>query len=123
MKTTAVATLLFTLLASFTSAAPTKRQSTITLQLSNDQTGAYADISIPVDDVSRSVASLYANTRIIENGTPVATSAMLTQFQQDTTCTLSQDPNLSVTLTAEVTWVSLDHGAPFELATATVVCS
>jgi hypothetical protein len=123
MKTTAVATLFFTLLASsFTSAAPARRQ-TITLQLSNDYTGAYADINIPADGVSRSVATLYANTPIIENGTPVATSAMLTSFQQDTTCTLSQNPDLSVTLTAEDTWASLDKGAQFSLGSASVVCS
>jgi hypothetical protein len=124
MKTTAVATLFFTLLASsFTSAAPARRQTTITLQLSNDYTGAYADINIPADGVSRSVATLYANTPIIENGTPVATSAMLTSFQQGTTCTLSQNPDLSVTLTAEDTWASLDKGAQFSLSSATVACS
>jgi hypothetical protein len=123
MKTTAFTTLICTLLAtSFSSAAPTERANTVSFQLANDYTGHYANVNVPADGVKHMVASLFAGTAIDVNGSPIATSAMLTAFQQDTTCTLSQNPALVVTLTAEKTWASLEQGSQINLYSAYLVC-
>lgn len=124
MKTAAISTLFFTLLtSSLTSAAPTARTNTITFQLANDQSGAYANVDVPADGVQRTVVSLFGNTAIAQNGIPIATSAMLTAFQQDSTCTLSQNPQLIVTLNAEKTWASLEQGQQVNLQAAYLVCA
>ena len=51
MKTAAFSAIFVTLLTTLTSAAPTARTNTITFQLANDQSGAYANVAVPADGV------------------------------------------------------------------------
>jgi hypothetical protein len=123
--TTAVIAFAFALLGNSVFAAPftpEARTNTVTLQLSNDQSGHYADVPIPADGVQRTIESLYAGTPVASGTQILVTSAQLVQFQQDTTCVISQNPTLRVTLNAEKTWVSLEQGAVIDLESGYVVC-
>ncbi|OOQ85161.1 hypothetical protein PEBR_27097 [Penicillium brasilianum] len=94
---------------------------TATVQLANDQTGANANVVIPIDGVKRPVQELWGNTAVAYNGLVFASSAQLTGFQQTTVCTITQEwPNLIASLDAEITSLSL--GRPVDLCSAYIVC-
>lgn len=95
---------------------------TTTVQLANDQSGANANVIIPVDGVKRPVQELWGNTAVAHNGLVFASSAQLTAFQQTTVCTITEEKHhLSARLDAERTWVSL--GRPIvDLCSAYIVC-
>jgi hypothetical protein len=98
-------------------------KTTATIQLANDQSGANANVAVPVDGVKRSVEELWGHTAVAQHGLVFASSAQLTAFDQTTVCTITEEPHLSVTLDAEKTWVSLGgHGHPVDLCSAFVVC-
>ncbi|KAJ5691672.1 hypothetical protein N7488_012407 [Penicillium malachiteum] len=116
-------TTLVTLLASTGLAAPaieSRGEHTARIQLANDNSGANANIVIPVDGVKRSVQELWGSTSVSKNGLVFASSAQLTAFEQTTVCTITEDPKIDVTLTAEKTWVSF--GGVTDLCAAWVVC-
>jgi len=128
-STTAITSLIFALLSTSISAAPTTaptveaRANTIAFQLANDQSGHYANVNVPADGVQRTIQSLFGKTAIAnQDGIVIATSAMLSAFQQDSTCTLSQNPELIVTLNAQRTWASLEQGQQVDLEAAYLVC-
>lgn len=95
---------------------------TATLQLANDQSGASASAIIPVDGVKRPVQELWGNTDVAHNGLVFASSAQLTDFQETTVCTITEEKHyLEASLDAEETWVSL--GKPIvDLCSAYIVC-
>lgn len=107
-------------------AAPSPQSSwlpTATLQLANDQSGANANIAVPVDGVKRSVQELWGYTSIAQNGLVFASSAQLAAFSQTVVCTITDDQfHLSATLNAEKTWVSLGGGRAADLCSAQVIC-
>lgn len=97
---------------------------TATIQLANDQSGANADVAIPVDAVKRPVQELWGHTSIAENGLVFASSAQLVDFAQTVVCTITEDwPHLSTTLEAEGSYASLDHGRVVDLCAAQVMCT
>ncbi|KAJ5692000.1 hypothetical protein N7462_001423 [Penicillium macrosclerotiorum] len=120
LNVSAVALALFT---SGSLAAPTEASwaTTATIQLANDQSGANANVAVPVDGVKRPVQELWGHTAVARNGLVFASSAQLTAFQQTTVCTITEEPRLSATLDAEKTWVSLG-GHVVDLCSAYVVC-
>ncbi|KAE8362646.1 hypothetical protein BDV27DRAFT_159530 [Aspergillus caelatus] len=83
---------------------------TVSVQLSNDQSGANANVDVPTDGNRRSVQALWGHTSVSTNGVVTATSAQLTRFQQSTHCEITQQPNVDAKLDAQRTWVSLDQG-------------
>lgn len=93
----------------------------VTVQLANDQSGANADVAIPVDGVKRPVQELWGQTAIAQNGLVFASSAQLTDFDQTVACTFTEGPRLHTTLNAERTWASLG-GSVVDLCSAFVVC-
>ncbi|KAE8421180.1 hypothetical protein BDV36DRAFT_292614 [Aspergillus pseudocaelatus] len=96
---------------------------TVSVQLSNDQSGANANVDVPTDGNRRSVQALWGHTSVSTNGVVTATSAQLTRFQQSTHCEITQQPNVDAKLDAQRTWVSLDQGKLVQLGRASIVCS
>lgn len=95
---------------------------TATLQLANDQSGTSANVIIPVDGVKRPVQELWGNTAVAHNGLVFASSVQLTDFQETTVCTITEEKHqLEASIDAEETWVSL--GRPVvDLCSAYIVC-
>lgn len=61
----------------------------ITLRISNDQTGANAETTIPADGTPYNLPSLFTGSAIDSgNGNIFGTSAQLTKFQDTTKCQL-----------------------------------
>lgn len=60
----------------------------VTIRIFNDISGANSDATVPADNVPRYITSLFQNTAIGNAGF-VATSAQLTQFADNTKCTLA----------------------------------
>lgn len=124
-KTAALASALFSSIA-FAAPPPSPPSeagwsTTATLQLSNDHSGAHAEVAIPIDGVKRPIQELYENTAVARHGLVFASSAQLVEFEQTTSCTIEEEGHLSETLDAENTWVSL--GKPVvDLCSAWVVC-
>lgn len=113
-----------TLFASFSYAAPqygATWKPTVTVQLANDQSGANADVVIPLDGVRRPVQELWGNTAVASNGLVFASSAQLTDFDQTAVCTFTEKPRLHATLDAEKTWLSFGKSA-VDLCSAFIVC-
>jgi hypothetical protein len=71
--------------ASGITAAPT--DNTVTVRITNDQSGANAAATVIADNVPRPITSLFAGTAIANNGF-VATSAQLTKFTDGAKCKL-----------------------------------
>ena len=96
---------------------------TATVQLSNDQTGAWANVDVPEDGSRHSVANLWRNTAVAKGGHVSATSAQFNKFQQNTVCAIwQQHPHVDVTLNAQRSWVSLAGGKVVDLQRATISC-
>lgn len=104
-------------------AEPEKRNANeVTVQLANDQSGANANVRVPEDGKKRSIDSLWGRTAVAINGVVYATSAQLTQFQQDSACEISGEDRLDAKLNARQTWVSLRGGSVVNLKDAWIVC-
>ena len=94
---------------------------TASIQLANEQSGANANAVIPIDGTYRPVQELWGNTPIARDGLVFASSAQLTTFEQHITCTFSEEPRLSLTLSADRTYSGF--GVPVaDLCTAYVSC-
>jgi hypothetical protein len=104
-------------------AEPEKRNAKqVTVQLANDQSGANANVGVPADGKKRSIGSLWGRTAVARNGAVYATSAQLTQFQQDSACEILGEHHLDAKLNARQTWVSLRGGSVVNLKDAWIVC-
>ncbi|KAB8069533.1 hypothetical protein BDV29DRAFT_161363 [Aspergillus leporis] len=126
MKISTTATLVLAFLASSIAADPDssapKPGNTVTVQLANDQSGAWGNADVPADGAKHSIESLYAKTNIAKDGTVSATSTQLVKFQQNTVCKISKKPGVDVTLNSRETWKSLKGGAVVKLQGGTVEC-
>lgn len=126
MQFTNAVTLALTLFSASILAAPSPESawgSAATIQLANDQTGANANVAVPVDGVKRSVEELWGHTSVAQNGIVFASSAQLVAFSQTVDCTITEyQPHLSATLNAEKNWASLGGGHAMDLCSAQVVC-
>ncbi|KAJ5260530.1 hypothetical protein N7478_012135 [Penicillium angulare] len=92
-----------------------------TIQISNDHSGAHANVAVPADGVTRSVQELWGHTPVNFEGKVFGSSAQLIAFEQTTVCTFSEEPHLHSALTASRNWIQL--GKPVvDLCFATVVC-
>ncbi|KAJ5587988.1 uncharacterized protein N7459_003753 [Penicillium hispanicum] len=126
MHFTNTAALALAFLSTSVFAAPTPtpqagREITATIQLANEESGAYADVTLPVDGVKRPVQELWGHTAVAQHGLVFASSAQLTAFEQTTVCTFTEEPRLSATVDADKTWTSLG-GSVVELCDAFVTC-
>ncbi|KAJ5484813.1 hypothetical protein N7539_004801 [Penicillium diatomitis] len=121
----AVATALFSTIALAAPAAEHGwKPQTVTVQLANEQSGAWANVVVPIDGVSRPVQELWSNTAIAaeHHGLVFASSAQLTAFQQTTHCTITEEShNVDAKLDAEHTYHAFG-GAPVELCAALITC-
>ncbi|KAJ5112914.1 hypothetical protein N7456_001448 [Penicillium angulare] len=123
MQFTGISAIAIALLSSTGLAAPAYEAwpPAATIQISNDQSGAHANVAVPADGVTRSVQELWGNTPVNFEGKVFGSSAQLVAFEQTTVCTFSEEPNLHTSLTAGRTWIQL--GKPVaDLCWATVVC-
>ncbi|KAJ5166212.1 uncharacterized protein N7482_004993 [Penicillium canariense] len=124
MQLTYAAALASALFSSVVLAAPSeagRKPVTATIQLANDQSGANANVVVPVDGVKRPVQELWGKTAIAHNGLVFASSAQMTAFQRTTVCTFTEESRLTASLSGQKTWVSL--GRPVvDLCSAYVVC-
>ncbi|KNG83424.1 hypothetical protein ANOM_009705 [Aspergillus nomiae NRRL 13137] len=102
-------------------AGPTNVQS-VTVQLSNEQSGANANVDIPTDGNPRSIQALWGHTSVVVNGVVSASSAQFNRFQQTSVCHIFQHPNVNAELNARQTWVKLDQGKVVELDHGFIVC-
>ncbi|KAJ5474611.1 hypothetical protein N7475_004177 [Penicillium sp. IBT 31633x] len=105
-------------------ASPTPQagwRTTATIQLANDQSGANANVPVPIDGVKYSVQELWGNTAVAQQGLVFASSAQVTAFEQTTVCTITEESGFAVTLDAQHTWMS-ENGRPVDLCSAFVVC-
>lgn len=103
--------------------APTVAGKKAIVQLSNDRTGAWADIEIRENGRPHSVNRLWRDTAVAKSGNVHATSAQFDKFQENTVCTITQDrPAVDVELDATQTWVSLHGGKVVNLERAHVSC-
>lgn len=123
MHFTNAAALACALFSSIGLAAPSESawKTTATIQLANDQSGANANVAIPVDGVKRPVQELWGHTSLAHNGRVFASSAQLTAFQQSTVCTITAEPRIDAKLNSEKTWTSLGGGV-VDICSAWVVC-
>ncbi|KAE8366445.1 hypothetical protein BDV27DRAFT_125303 [Aspergillus caelatus] len=96
---------------------------TVSVQLSNDQSGANDNADVAADGRLWSIQSLWRHSSVDMNGFVTATSAQLTSFQQTTHCRIIQRPNVDTELDAEHTWVSLNQGKGIQLKVAYITCS
>ncbi|KAJ5086375.1 hypothetical protein NUU61_007682 [Penicillium alfredii] len=94
---------------------------TATIQLVNDESGANANVAVPLDGQKHAVQKLWGETSIAQNGLVFASNAMLTAFQQTTVCTITEGPHPDAILDAEHTWASLGEGV-VDLCSAYVEC-
>jgi hypothetical protein len=119
---------ILSLLAATISAAPleVRQSSTVTVALSNDQTGAYSSATFQADNTDKSIASLYGSTSVGNGGTVKATAAQLTSFAQSINCIINNNGATIGTLTAQHTYVDLDGNPntaiPINLNNAVIRC-
>lgn len=115
----------FALFASSILAAPVTFH-TITIQLSNDQTRANADLSVIADGNTNAVSALFAGTSIDNGGRIIATSAQLTQFVQGTSCVVETGNTVIAILNTDETFANLDGNPnaaiPTDVTNDVIVC-
>ncbi|KAJ6020084.1 hypothetical protein N7499_003375 [Penicillium canescens] len=121
MQLTNVTALVLGLLTSSDLAAPPSWVKPATIQLANEQSGANANVAVPVDGVKRPAQELWGHTAVAQKGLVFASSAMLTDFQQTTVCEFTEDPRLDVSMNAEKTYTSFGGGVK-NLCSTYVVC-
>ncbi len=115
MKASIIAAALFT---SFALAAPTTmkaaRQSGtqfFKLQLSDDITGHNADVNVPANGEPQSLADLFGNTNLVQDGSVIATSAQNVAPGQNIACIIvDTDSGDEVELDQQVTFAQLTGG-------------
>lgn len=123
MKPTSIVALAVTFLTTPIFAAPVNeaRSDTVRFQLSNDRSGANANVRIRTDGNWRDVHSLWADTDLPVDGNVLATTAMLTASFWDAECTLKGD-QVEATLNVRNTWASLNDRKVVNLNGAQVAC-
>lgn len=94
----------------------------VTVQLANEVSGANSDISVPVDGVPRPVQELWGSTPVSNWGIVEGTSAQLTGFEQEITCTFYGEPGIDTTLNSQQTWASFGEGKVTDLCATFLVC-
>ena len=127
MKSFAAALALF---AAVASAAPTiiaRDFPTVTIQLSNDQSGANAAVPIVTDGTPTLIGSVFAGTSVDVNGEIIATSAQLTQFVQGTFCVIENFAGTVVAkLNTDSTFADLDGNpnaaVPTDVTGLAIIC-
>ncbi|OGM45352.1 hypothetical protein ABOM_005557 [Aspergillus bombycis] len=125
MKITNTLCLLFTVLATSASATPFYYgwSESVTVQLSNDWSGANAKAHVATDGRPHPIQELFDGSDIEKDGKIFATSAQLTKFHHNTVCrVLQSDPRVDVTLDDKNTWSFLDRGAWVDVHRGVVVC-
>jgi hypothetical protein len=122
MKSTFAAVL--AVCAAAASAAPT--YPTVTVQFSNDQTGANANVPVITDGTPYAVSTLFAGTAVDINGRIIATSAQLTQFVQGTFCVVKAGDTVIGNLNTDKTFADLDGNPnaaiPTDLTGTVLIC-
>ncbi|KAJ5097842.1 hypothetical protein N7532_004843 [Penicillium argentinense] len=115
------------LLVATIAAAPLEARSvpTVTLALSNDQSGAYSTAAFAADGLDKSISSLFGSKSVGSSGHVLASSAQLSQFPGTISCTLKNNGAI-FTLTAQSTYIDLDGNpgaaTPVNLDNARVNC-
>ncbi|KAB8264741.1 hypothetical protein BDV32DRAFT_145418 [Aspergillus pseudonomiae] len=125
MKITNTLGLLFTVLATSASATPFYYDwsDSVTIQLSNDWSGANAKAHVETDGKPHPIQELFDGSDIEQDGKIFATSVQLIKFHHDTLCRVIQsDPQVKVTLDDEHTWSFLERGAWVDVHRGVVVC-
>jgi hypothetical protein len=99
---------------------------TVTIQFSNDQTGANADVKVTANGNPNAVSTLFAGTSINKGGRIIATSAQLTQFVQGTFCVVKAGNTVIANLNTDKTFADLDgnHNAaiPTDVTNDVIIC-
>jgi opacity protein-like surface antigen len=103
------------------------RTTAVTIQLTNDQSGANSNAAVPLDGASHPIAALYAGSSIANGGFKV-TSALLNQFPQKFSCTVKNNNGVAVgTLNSQHTYLDLDGNPsasiPTSYASGSITCS
>ncbi|KAJ5895397.1 hypothetical protein N7495_007088 [Penicillium taxi] len=96
---------------------------TATMQLANGQTGANANVAVPVDGNTHLVKDLWGSSSVASGGVVFASSAQLVAFGQNTVCTFTDKPSLQVSLDSKKTWASFSPTYFSSLATVSCVSS
>ncbi|KAB8233275.1 hypothetical protein ETB97_007487 [Aspergillus alliaceus] len=126
MKFTTIFGLTLTLLTTSISAHPFFEtwSDSVTIQLSNDWSGAHAEAKISADGKKHSIKSLFDGSALqSEDGNILATSAQLTKFDKNTVCRIVEPTTpVRTTLTASDTWAFLDRGAWVNLDRGSLWC-
>ncbi|KAE8382497.1 hypothetical protein BDV26DRAFT_253653 [Aspergillus bertholletiae] len=126
MKVTNAVSLLFTLLTTSASATPPffhDWTESVTIQLSNDWSGANAKASVATDGKLNQIKDLFSDTDLEKDGKIFATSVQLIKFHKDTVCRVVQhDPHVQVSLDDQTTWSFLDRGAWVDVHRGVVIC-
>ncbi|KAJ5876442.1 uncharacterized protein N7529_002026 [Penicillium soppii] len=103
-----------------------RQSNTVTVALSNDQTGAYANAAFSADNTDKSISSLFGSTSVGAGGTVKATAAQLTFFPQSINCVIINNGATIGTLTAQQTYADLDGNPntaiPINLNNAKIRC-
>ena len=82
--------------------------SNLTVQLSNDKTGATGSATIQANGVDQSVVALFGNTPVGAGNHVVASSAQLTNFPQGVFCIIKQGETPVGILNFKKTFADLD---------------
>lgn len=102
------------------------QSNSVTVALSNDQSGAYAGVTFQADGTDRSITSLFGSTSVGAGGIIKATAAQLTAFAQSINCVLTNNGAAIATFTAQHTYVDLDGNpntaVPINLTNAKISC-
>lgn len=128
MKSTFAAVLaLFAAAASAAPAIIARDYPIVTIQFSNDQSGANADVQIVANGQQNAVSTLFAGTSIDINGQIIATSAQLVQFVSGTSCVVGNGLTGIADLSADHTYGDLDGNpntsVPTNVSGDVIVCS
>ncbi|KAJ5457414.1 hypothetical protein N7475_008802 [Penicillium sp. IBT 31633x] len=103
-----------------------RQSNSVTMALSNDQSGAYAGVALPADGTDRTIPSLFGSTSVGAGGIVKATAAQLTAFPQSINCVITNNGATIATLTAQRTYVDLDGNpntaVPINLNNAKINC-
>ena len=79
----------------------------ITVSITNDQTGAHASATVPGDGIARNLTDLFGGSAIDQHGAIVGTSAQLIKFTDNTKC-FFQNVNWIINFDGRKTFVGLD---------------
>jgi hypothetical protein len=106
--TLAVVTAIFASIISAAPALPARNAIlSITVSITNDQTGASGSATVPGDGIARNLTDLFGGSAIDQNGAIIGTSAQLTKFSENTKC-FFQNVNWIINFDGKKTFVNLD---------------